>query len=91
MVRDLGEHRVSASEEELAGFETNVLAGFVPARASGGLADSTICNDTGHLELIREWFGRPLWEMRPADADAYFGEVLPGVRSRRRALGGQSR
>jgi hypothetical protein len=78
MVRDLGENRVSASAEELAGFETNVLAGFVLARASAGLADSTICNDTGHLELIREWFGRGLWEMQPADADAYFGEVLPG-------------
>jgi hypothetical protein len=22
------------------------------------------------------WFGRPLWEMEPADADAYFGKVL---------------
>ncbi|MGB6225182.1 MAG: hypothetical protein WBF76_07445, partial [Pseudonocardiaceae bacterium] len=22
------------------------------------------------------WFGRPLWDMAPGDADAYFGEVL---------------
>jgi site-specific recombinase XerD len=29
-----------------------------------------------HLENIRSWFGRPLWEMEPADADAYFGRVL---------------
>jgi integrase/recombinase XerD len=57
-----------------------VLAGFVLARASAGLADSTIRNDTGHLELIRDWFGRPLWEMQPADADAYFGKVLRDVR-----------
>jgi hypothetical protein len=69
---------VAKMAEELAGFETDVLAALVPARASAGLADSTICNDTGHLELIREWFGRPLWEVQPADADAYFGEVLPG-------------
>ena len=48
---------------------------FVLARASAGLADSTIRNDTGHLELIRDWFGRPLWEMQPADADSYFGKV----------------
>jgi len=47
----------------------DVLAGFVVARASAGLADSTIRNDTGHLQLIRDWFGRPLWEMQPDDAD----------------------
>ena len=80
LVRDLREHRVPASAEELAGFETDVLAGFVLARASAGLADSTIRNDTGHLELIRGWFGRPLREMRPADADAYFGRVLRDAR-----------
>src|SRR6266508_1366330 len=25
---------------------------------------------------LRAWFGRPLWEMEPADANAYFGQVL---------------
>ena len=68
-VRDLREWRSAASEEELADYETDLLAGFVLARASAGLADSTIRNDTNHLELIRDWFGRPLWEMQPADAD----------------------
>jgi len=66
-----------------------VLAGFVLARASAGLVDSTIRNDTNHLELIRDWFGRPLWEMQPADADAYFGKVLrdarPSIRTGRAA------
>jgi len=80
LVRDLRDHRAPVSEEELADFETDVLAGFVLARASAGLADSTIRNDTGHLELIRAWFGRPLWEMQPADADAYFGRVLRDAR-----------
>lgn len=75
-VRDLRELRAPADEGELARFETDVLAGFVLARASAGLADSTIRGDTNHLELIRDWFGRPLWEMTPADADAYFGKVL---------------
>ena len=69
-----------ASEEDLADFETDVLAGFVLARASAGLADSTIRNDTGHLQLIRDWFGRSLWEMQPDDADAYFGKVLRDAR-----------
>jgi hypothetical protein len=51
--------------------------------------DSTIRNDTGHLELIRDWFGRPLWEMQPADADTYFGKLLrdakPSTRTGRAA------
>jgi integrase/recombinase XerD len=89
VVRDLREHRVPASEEELADFETDVLAGFVLARASAGLVDSTIRNDTNHLELIRDWFGRPLWEIQPADADVYFGKVLrdakPSTRTGRAA------
>jgi integrase len=80
LVRDLRDHRAPVSEEDLADFETDVLAGFVLARASAGLADSTIRNDTGHLELIRDWFGRPLWEMQPGDADAYFGRVLRDAR-----------
>ena len=54
-----------------------------------GLADSTIRNDTGHLELIRDWFGRPLWEMQPSDAGTYFGKVLreakPSTRTGRAA------
>jgi hypothetical protein len=76
LVRDMRELRESSSADEVAAFETDVLAGFVLARASAGLADNTIRNDTGHLDLIRDWFGRPLWEMRPEDADAYFGRVL---------------
>ncbi|MFF4093801.1 tyrosine-type recombinase/integrase [Streptomyces sp. NPDC001834] len=42
------------------------------------LADGTIRGDVGHLEQIRASFGRPLWEMEPSDADAYFGKVLRG-------------
>jgi site-specific recombinase XerD len=59
-------------------FETDVLAGFVLARASAGLTDGTIRGDVGHLEQVWTWFGRPLWDMEPADADAYFGRVLRG-------------
>jgi integrase len=80
LVRDMRELRAPSTAEEIEAFETDVLAGFVLARASAGLADSTIRNDTGHLDLIREWFGRPLWEMRPEDADAYFGRVLRDAR-----------
>jgi hypothetical protein len=89
LVRDMRELREPSSADEVADFETDVLAGFVLARASAGLADSTIRNDTGHLDLIRNWFGRPLWEMQPEDADAYFGKVLrdakPSTRTGRAA------
>lgn len=85
LVRDLREHRAPASEEELADFETDVVAGFVLARASAGLADSTIRNDTNHLELVRGWFGRPLWELQPADV--YFGKVLRDAKPSTRSAG----
>ncbi|MET9359189.1 site-specific integrase [Streptomyces sp. NPDC006617] len=62
--------------DELDAFETDVLAGFVLARASAGLTDGTIQGDVGHLEKVRDWFGRPLWEMEPPDADAYFGKAI---------------
>lgn len=32
--------------------------------------------DIGHLEKVRDWFGRPLWEMEPPDGDSYFGKVV---------------
>ncbi|MFI6704740.1 hypothetical protein ACIBJC_38400 [Streptomyces sp. NPDC050509] len=76
VVRGLREHRAPATAEELERFETDVLSGFVLARASAGLADGTIRGDVGHLDQIRTWFGRPLWDMEPADADVYFGKVL---------------
>ena len=56
-----------------------MLAGFVLARAAAGLSDGTISSDVVHLEQVRAWFGLPLWDMEPADADAYFGKVLRGA------------
>lgn len=75
-VRDLRAVRAPASAEELAAFETDVLAGFVLARAAAGLADSTIRSDVADIGQVRAWLGRPVWEMEPADADAYFGKAL---------------
>jgi hypothetical protein len=41
-VRDLREVRAGPGPEELVDFETDVLAGFVLARAAAGLSDGTI-------------------------------------------------
>jgi hypothetical protein len=46
LVRVPREQHLLATDEDLADFETDLLAGFVMARASAGLADSTIGNDT---------------------------------------------
>jgi hypothetical protein len=76
VVRDLREVRAPAGPEEIERFEADVVAGFVLARAAAGLSDSTVRGDVSHLEQVRSWFGRPLWDMAPGDADAYFGAVL---------------
>ena len=41
-----------------------MLAGFVLARASAGLADGTTLGDVGHLDQARDRFGRPLYWWR---------------------------
>lgn len=79
VVRDLRELRPPASVEELEQFEVDVLAGYVLARASGGVSDTTIRGELSHLEQVRGWFGRALWELEPADVDEYFGRVLRGA------------
>lgn len=76
VVRDLRELRAPAGPEEIEQFETDVVGGFVLARAAAGLSDSTIRTDVSHLEQVRAWFGQPLWDMQPGDADSYFGTVL---------------
>lgn len=76
VVRDLRVARPPATADDLAALETDVLAGFVLARAAAGLSDRTIASDVAHLEQVRTWFGRPLWEMDPVDADRYFGKML---------------
>jgi len=89
--RDLRVARAPATAEDLAALQADVLAGFVLARAAAGLPDETIASDVLHVEQVRAWSGRPLRDMEPADADAYFGTVLRGTAegtrlSRARAL-----
>jgi site-specific recombinase XerD len=79
VVRELREYRAPATAEQVAAFETDVLAEFVLARASAGMVDKTIRQDLTDLGQIRDWFGRPLWQMTAPDADAYFGRMLRGA------------
>jgi integrase/recombinase XerD len=85
-VRELREAHAPAGPDELVAFETDVLAGFVLARAAAGLADATIRSDVAHLEQLRAWFGRPLWTWSPLTlmrTSAGCGET-PGWAARRR-------
>jgi site-specific recombinase XerD len=79
--------RTEDSAEDLDALETDLLAGFVLARASAGMADQTIRHNVAYLEEVRAWLQRPVWTMQPADADRYFGQYLraaaPGSRSAR--------
>lgn len=75
-VADLRTARLMETAEDLEDLETDLLAGFVLARASAGMADVTIRHDLMYLEQIRTWLGRPLWTMQPADADRFFGQAL---------------
>lgn len=88
-VRDLRPHLRLTTAEEVAAFEQDLLAEFVLARASAGLADSTIRSDVAMVAELRDWFGRPLWEMAPRDADRYFGrhlrEAMPNTSARKAA------
>ncbi|MEV4380753.1 hypothetical protein [Streptosporangium sp. NPDC049644] len=45
--------RAPATAEDLEALETDVLAGFILARAAAGLSDGTISSDVVHLEQVR--------------------------------------
>ncbi len=75
-VAELRAARPAETSDSLEDLETDLLSGFVLARASAGMADQTIRHDLMYLEQVRTWLGRPLWTMQPPDADRYFGEAL---------------
>jgi integrase len=72
-VRDLRPQLRLETTEEIGAFEQDLLAEFVMARSSAGITDATIRWDVGAVAGLREWFGRPLWEMIPKDLDKFFG------------------
>lgn len=72
-VRDLRPQLRLETIEEIGAFEQDLLAEFVMARSSAGITDATIRWDVGAVAGLREWFGRPLWEMTPKDLDTFFG------------------
>lgn len=90
VVRDLRPSSQLETPEDVEAFEQDLLAGFVLARASAGMSDRTISLDTSALLSVREWFGRPWWELTPPDMDRYFGQHLRGKAVSTRAKKAQS-
>ena len=68
---------------EVAAFEEDLLAEFVLARSSAGVADATIRQDVATVCQLREWFGRPLWELRAADVDGISVRTCARLRRQR--------
>jgi hypothetical protein len=64
LVHDMRGLRAPSDEDEVAAFETDVLAGVGSGAGLGRAGRIMIRDDTGYLDLIRDWFGRPLWERR---------------------------
>jgi site-specific recombinase XerD len=89
VVRDLRAGLQLETPEQVAAFEQDLLAEFVLARSSAGIADATIRADVAAVVEARQWLGRPLWQMSAQDADGFFGrhlrQAMPGTRVRKAA------
>ena len=91
-VRDLRPQLRLETTDEVGAFEQDLLAEFVLARSSAGITDTTISADVAAVVGLREWFGRPLWEMTARDLDRFFGgDQKTGRRARRSARRRRSR
>lgn len=86
-VRDIRPHLRLETADEVDAFEQDLLAEFVLARSSAGITDSTIRADVAAVVGLREWFGRPLWEMAAQDLDRFFGadqkDLAPATKARK--------
>jgi site-specific recombinase XerD len=86
-VRDIRPQLRLETPDEVGAFEQDLLAEFVLARASAGITDTTISADVAAVVGLREWFGRPLWELAARDLDRFFGAdqraMAPGTKVRK--------
>ena len=92
-VRDLRPQLRLETPDEVGAFEQDLLAEFVLARASAGITDTTIRADVAAVVGLREWFGRPLWELAAAGPGPVLRRATSGTwrRARRCARRRRSR
>ena len=76
VVRDLRSPRSLADSLEAAAYQEHLLAEFVLARLAHGVADATIRSELATMEEFLGWAGVWVWEIEPAHADRFLGQVL---------------
>lgn len=87
VVKALRPEPLLTDPDAVAAFEQDLLSEYVMARSAAGVADRTIRGEADVVVELRDWFGRPLWEMQPSDLDRFFGvdqrEMAGGTKVRK--------
>lgn len=76
VVRSIGTARGWRSEEDAAEFEQEIIDQYALAMAAAGLSDAYISHSRTAIFELRSHVNIPLWQVKPADADAF----LAGLR-----------
>ncbi len=76
VVRSIGTARGWQSEEDAADFEQEIIDQYALAMAAAGLSDAYISHSRTAIFELRSHVNIPLWQVKPADADAF----LAGLR-----------
>ena len=76
VVRSIGTARGWRSEEDAADFEQEIIDQYALAMAAAGLSDAYISHSRTAIFEFRSHVNIPLWQVRPADVDAF----LAGLR-----------
>lgn len=76
VVRSIGTARGWRSEEDAADFEQEIIDQYALAMAAAGLSDAYISHSRTAIFELRSHVNIPLWQVKPADADAF----LAGLR-----------
>jgi len=76
VVRSIGTARGWRSEEDAADFEQEIIDQYALAMAAAGLSHAYISHSRTAIFELRSHVNIPLWQVKPADADAF----LAGLR-----------
>lgn len=76
VVRSIGTARGWRSEKDAADFEQEIIDQYALAMAAAGLSDAYISHSRTAIFELRSHVNIPLWQVKPADADAF----LAGLR-----------
>lgn len=90
VVRSLGSPRRLATAAELEDFEQELVDQYALAMAGAGITDRHISSDRGTVVEFVRFVGRPVWTVRPNDADRYLTWLLRDRRQARTTVQGKA-